>query len=446
MEKRHITYFVNDIAPVNFCGKTVMYQMNFDGELNGAFELPFDIEPTTGEHDFNKCETCKKNLKILTEELTQRYKGTPKQPGFPHCCKAHSNLMKMKGFRRELFDNVPQMVARKIIYTSQHIENNHKQDNWYKIITDYVNWVIESLGKMPNGCGEGLFGSDYLIHIRDMVKRTKILPADKKKRILDFLASFEVMPKENLPDFQMLIQTYEKWFKIFPFELNSYFGKLKEHYKKTLPIFQTTPETNIYSGYATAKQHTIVSIIDTLIGLTKNLLYQINAATLLEKGLLTDTTKIKYELVVHSRKLELNDLYKIDFPNEERGYVDILKRWFNDEKNFIDEITPLLKHDSLDQEENSKKDYEYTHREIMIAHSFKVDAKTAEHKTANQWKQERGNACYNDFYTLQPRTTNKQNPYKAPTKKELQNVVEMLKEDPSAQRLAINKLEQLQNL
>lgn len=92
MIKRHTTLYINDITPLEFCGKNVGYQVN----LNGAFELPFDIEPTTGEHDFKKCKGCKTILKELTKRLTERFEGKGKKRGFPYCCPYHSNLVKLK--------------------------------------------------------------------------------------------------------------------------------------------------------------------------------------------------------------------------------------------------------------------------------------------------------------------------------------------------------------
>ena len=81
----------------------------------------------------------------------------------------------------------------------------------------------------------------------------------------------------------------------------------------------------------------------------------------------------------------------------------------------------------------AKEETPYSHREIMIAHEYKRKAKIAENKTANDWKKERGNACYNDYYTLQPGTKNLKNPYKKPTPKELKNVIEILIDYPELQ-------------
>ena len=339
MINRHTTFFVNEIKPVEFCGKSVIWQV----ELNGAFELPFEIEPTTGEHNYTTCEGCQKNLAALTKRLNVKFEGNQQKKGFPYCCSYHLKLRNVKEFDRALFVNVPVLVAKKIIYTNQHISNNHSSENWYKVITDYIDWTVESFGQMPKDCGEPLFLTDFFFFVTDSLKRNEEIKTETKARLLEFLNKYQTPNESTKTDLNVLLSTYQSWFKIFPFELNSYFGNLKQHFEKQLPILNGKAEINIYSGIAKFKMHTKSSLIEALINLTNNLLTQINGVTLYEKGLLTDANKIKLELVINSRKLKLKQGYKNSSPNEEQRYRKILKEWFKDEKIFIDEITPLLK-------------------------------------------------------------------------------------------------------
>lgn len=85
----------------------------------------------------------------------------------------------------------------------------------------------------------------------------------------------------------------------------------------------------------------------------------------------------------------------------------------------------------------------YTHREIMIAHDYKYNAGIEEYKSASKWKMERGNDCYNNYYTLQPKTRNINYPYKKPTEKELKNVIKILEGYPELQKQVQVKLEKL---
>jgi hypothetical protein len=369
MSERNEVYYISSITPVHFCGNQLLYQLNMDGDFHGVFRLPFEVEPTAGVHDFNKCENCQKTLAQITQILINKFNGTSKCHAFPLCCPSHSNLLNVKEFDRAAFNEVPAMVARKIIYTGQHIENNYNNGNWYKLITDYIDWVIESFGTMPKGCGEGLFLSDYILYVTNRLKNIKDIPAVKKNLILEYFNAYKVPPKEHATDLNILVNTYEKWFNIFPFELNSYFGELKQCYDNEIPIFQTVPEENIYSGISTAKPHTKITLIQALLKLTNNLLYDINAATLLQKGLITNANKVKFELLISSRKLELAELYKNQSPDEEKRYRRILKKWLRDEEKFIDKITPLLEKTS-DKLSNTKNEEKLSLPTYALLHVF----------------------------------------------------------------------------
>jgi hypothetical protein len=339
MINRHTTFFVKDLKPIEFCGNPVMWQM----DINGAFEKPFETQPIEGEHDFNTCEGCKKTLKELIKRLTEKFEGNHKDGAkpFPFCCTHHSELTKLKEFNRADFISVPEMVARKIIYTNSHIKNNHQTETYYKDITDYIDYTVESFGQMP-GNAEPLYLSDYFFYITDLLERNTEVEKGRKNRLLEFLKAYRTPTETPKTDFNILLGTYQKWLKVFPFEI-SFFSTLKPHFEKQLPILNGKPETNKYTGIAKVKMHTKGSLIDVLLNLTNNLLTQINTATLYEKGLLTEPQKIKLELVLNERKMKLKQGYVNSSKDEEQRYRKILKEWFADEKRFIDEVTPIVK-------------------------------------------------------------------------------------------------------
>lgn len=339
MINRHTTFFVKDLKPIEFCGKPVMWEM----DINGAFEKPFETHPTEGEHDFNTCEGCQKTLKELIKQLTEKFEGSHKDGAkpFPFCCTHHSELTKLKEFNRADFVGVPEMVARKIIYTNSHIKNNHQSETYYKDITDYIDYTVESFGQMP-GNAEPLYLSDYFFYITDLLERNTEVEKGRKNRLLEFLKAYRTPTETPKTDFNILLGTYQKWLKVFPFEI-SFFSTLKPHFEKQLPILNGKPETNKYTGIAKVKMHTKGSLIDVLLNLTNNLLTQINTTTLYEKGLLTEPQKIKLELVLNERKMKLKQGYVNSSKDEEQRYRKILKEWFADEKRFIDEVTPIVK-------------------------------------------------------------------------------------------------------
>ncbi|MCA6361698.1 MAG: hypothetical protein IM638_01555 [Bacteroidetes bacterium] len=338
MRERHFSFDVERITPLKMCGKVVMYEF----KTSGGFEYPFEIQPTKGEHDFSTCEKCQKSLSDLTKRFTEKFNGNKQKKGFPLCCPYHSNLVNIKEFNRDFMVNVPAMVARKIIYTNQHIINYHSSENWYKQITDYIDYAVDSFGKMPKDCGEPLYLSDYFDYVTDLLKPNTVINSKKKEQIFDFINAYKQPAKSYKTDLQLLLNIYQKWLNEFPFELNSYFGNLKQYFENSLPLLNGTSEMNIYSGWARVKFHTKASLIMLIENITKDILNQINGVSLYEKGLITDTNKIQIELLISSRKLKLNAGYKSSSKDEEQRYRKILKEWLEDEKKFFKELAPLL--------------------------------------------------------------------------------------------------------
>ena len=89
-----------------------------------------------------------------------------------------------------------------------------------------------------------------------------------------------------------------------------------------------------------------------------------------------------------------------------------------------------------------KEPDKYTHREHIIANQYKAKLDIEPFKHTNEWKKERGEKARQALYTLSE--TSKK--YKPPTIKELANVIELLKDFPEAQTIAINKKAELESL
>ncbi len=135
-----------------------------------------------------------------------------------------------------------------------------------------------------------------------------------------------------------------------PFEMRSYFGEVKQYFVNRLPIMDGKPEENMYMpGIAKAKFITKNRLVEHLVITTNELLQQINSLMLYEKGLITDADKLKLELIINNRKLELDAGYISNSQDEETRYRNILKAWFKDEKKFVDELTPIFNANSINQ-------------------------------------------------------------------------------------------------
>jgi len=336
---RKATTYVSAIEEIPFCNSRIF------GVIGRTFELPFNIEAFASElHDYVNCDKCRENHIRIVKLLTPRFEK------FPLCCTSHSQLRKDKNFDKTLFGDIPNRTADKIIFTYHHIISNLDREDWYVEITNYIDWAVASLGQLPYG--EALFYSSFFEYLIDILHRNEILERErreKKKAIVEYLTTYKLGAKKRNTDLRILIATYEKWLKTFPFEL-SYFGSLKQKFENNLPIITGSPVFNKYLGISKVKLHTKSSLIEVLINTTNKLLTEINGLTQYEKDQIEDPDKLKLELIINSRKLKLKEGYKNSSSDEEHKYRKILKEWFNDEKKFIHEIAPLLKSKKVDKE------------------------------------------------------------------------------------------------
>lgn len=260
---------------------------------------------------------------------------------FPNCCDQHKAMVSKWWYNKANYSGIAEKIVKQLSYTEHHISERINIDDWYKDITDYIEYNVSSFGHPAIGLHL------YLGNVQHYIKNTKTeIPKIKRQVLIEFIETYYNKPididKTNRTDLNVLYSTYQKWLKVFPFEI-SFFSTLKPHFEKQLPILNGKPETNKYTGIAKAKMHTKGSLIDVLLNLTNNLLTQINTTTLYEKGLLTEPKKIKLELVLNERKMKLKQGYVNSSKDEEQRYRKILKEWFADEKRFIEEVTPIVK-------------------------------------------------------------------------------------------------------
>lgn len=340
---------INFINPENFINAINQCDKGRFGNIDSAdFEIiAEDIRPLEGYKkrvDFPNC--CEWHTSVHENALKWFER-------FPDCCDRHRKLIGKSWFDKDNYKRVVDKIMNQLAFTEHCISKNIEKDNWHKPITDYIDWNISSFGQLPSGFGSPV-GIDEYIH--SLIQR--ISSFDNKERASKLIEHIEsiVYKNESNPattDLNVLKETYDKWFKIFPFEI-SFFAHLKDYFKKTLPIINGKTEVNQYTRIGKVKVHTKDSLISILLSLTNHILTEINAHTLYQEGLLTQPQKIKLELIVNERKMKLQQGYINHSKSEEQRYRKILKEWFVDEKRFIDEITPLLENMTLQQSSKTK--------------------------------------------------------------------------------------------
>lgn len=261
---------------------------------------------------------------------------------FPNCCDNHKKIGEMQEFDKDSFSYVPEKVLKQLSYTAHCIKVSINNKDWYKDITDYIDYNFASFGVVYGFAGVGSY--EYLGYLKNWIEASETeLPKNKKKLLISFIDTYyNPEKKAEQADFNIIYETYQKWLNTMPFEI-SFFSNLKPEFEKLLPFIKGKPEVNKYSGIAKGQMHTKSSLIDLLLNLTNDILTQINSAVLYEKGLLSEPQKIKIELAVNKRKLKLKQGYLNTSKDETTQYRRILKEWYKDEQKFINEIEPILK-------------------------------------------------------------------------------------------------------
>ncbi|MEI6747805.1 MAG: hypothetical protein WCM93_01475 [Bacteroidota bacterium] len=297
----------------------------FDIKPIAGYDEPINKE--TGEH-FPYC--CLYHKHIL-EEADNWFEK------FPDCCEDHKKMAKLWWFQKSKYNGVSKKIVTQISYTEHHICEQIEKSDWYKDITDYIEYNIFSFGQPAIGL------HIYLNYLKHYIESHKVeFPKEKRLRLIEYINGYYRTIEAPKTDLNILYATYQEWLKEFPFGLNSYFGNLKQHFENQLPILNGKPEINIYSGLAKVKMHTKSSLFEALINLTDSLLTQINGARLYEEGLIIDANQVQVDLLLQERKFEIIRGYTNSSPDEDHRYRKMLKAWLNEEQIFWKKLTPYI--------------------------------------------------------------------------------------------------------
>ena len=311
----------------------------------GLYEPPYDIKQAWeispaphGNHDVENCkENCQKQIIEIIKSYSFFLDGNQKNKPFPFCCEPHTRVTNLPEFKREDFLETPKMFAKKILYTRKCIEEYYDTENWDKSIIDYFEYVALSFGRMPKGFGYPLFLNIYIDETVLFIKGNHRLDVVKKSRLLGYLKPV----KSPKVDIDALLSTYQKWLNLFPFHINSYFGDLKEHFSRNVPL-SSVCEINMYSGEEKATLHTPETLMEEITQITKKLLSEINAKKLVEDGIITDVQAHNFTLRNTRLEIEVSKLTK-DFHRGELKYIKVLKQFLKLHEEYFKDIQPLFK-------------------------------------------------------------------------------------------------------
>ena len=283
---------------------------------------------------------------------------------FPNCCDAHKKLLHVDWFNKNNYKAVPLKTIHTLSHTEHHISTQIDKEDWYNDITNYVEYCIRSFGQFPAGYGCTLGLELYTRNIKNWIEGSKNIDEEKKLSLIEYISGYDkIDPKVELPNINILIDTYKKWLKVFPFGI-SYFNDLKQHFEKQIPIFDGVPEYNPYLGTSKAKTITPLKLISILTDRTKQLLRSIVTSQLVNDGIITDIHKHTIELLNESHRVRQSSLL-VNFTNGEMQYVRVLKKWLSNEKDYFKEFTKIK--DGLSPSSNDNEGTETKREKLKSA-------------------------------------------------------------------------------
>lgn len=421
-------FYIDSLEEIEVCGSKFF---SFGG---GAFQLPYDIQPADGEHNYSVCSGCTKQREHIINEIKRVYK-------FPNCCEWHKKLHQFRDFKISDFTGIEGSVADKILFTHQFVINHIENDDWFEDFENYFEYVVDSLGSFPNGYGSPYALNNFCGFLPDLVEGIKDkylhnkMPKEEIDRRIDVILNHinnsfypiedekKIISASNTgKDMNLLLSTYNKWYKTFPFEL-SYFKPLQQKYGRTLPILDGNFRYNKYTGLTTAKLQTKENFTQFLVQLTKNIITNINGLRLYEKGLLTDAQNIRLELIMKNRDLELSAINSVKGVDS-KGYIKILKSWFASEKKFIKEITPLLKEEDTTVKEKTPPELSIKQIALKLVYEGAVVNRSNCSEIIKGYGHTSGDKLFQEFTYFSSLANRKGNPSPA-TEKKFQNKIEL---------------------
>ncbi|WP_214226649.1 hypothetical protein [Pedobacter sp. B4-66] len=332
----HITNpgaFIKTLQDVN-CDSSEMGYLDSED-----FEIRFyDIDPPLEYNipdNFPNCCQFHKNVATRIEQLYQR---------FPFCCQRHSKLAEQSWFNKTNYSGIIQKTLYAIRYTECQICTRIDAEDWYEDITEYFEYCIYSFGQLPAGyaiaLGLEIYLSDVIYYLEDLSKQ-KHEYEEKLNKLVLYLKNYK--DEENIAeraDINILIGHYQKWLKIFPFDI-SFFAPLKSRFSNIVPILTGEVSNNRYLKISKRRIVSFDQLIKTLVDVTTEILASTSSYKLLEKGQLTEIENKQIELANTKRRLEL-EVFTEKVKNGRKQYIKLIKKWLKGEAEYLNTVGPIL--------------------------------------------------------------------------------------------------------
>lgn len=306
-----------------------------------VFRKPFKIKDIKTVN--NKLESCfmyKESFKYLKAIGEKIYND------FPNCCESHKKLINADFFEPQAYKDFPDNFAHKVLFTKHQIFDVIDNKDWKKEITNYIDYVVESFGCFPEGYGEPLGLKEYyvqLVHLITIHRHEKRF-IDYSPRIKYILTYIDKLEKPSERDIQTdiisLLSIYDQWYQSFPFNI-SFFSNLKKDFSNTFPFLVDEPVYNPYLGISKAKIQSVEGLLESLDVITSTILSSIDTTQLYKDDYISNESKYMLDLTLNEHAITQKLLLK-KFSNGEIKYIKTIKSWLENEKKFVEKITPIV--------------------------------------------------------------------------------------------------------
>lgn len=288
---------------------------------------------------------------------------------FPECCEAHIKLKGLQGFNKSDYEFIPKQIELSIAYLIHSIETLIDYKYWCKEITDYINYLLMSLGSPRIGDHIFKHYAKYVIEniipekgIDDdkrlellLVFEPKIRPEDFKDRDLELLYNSFITWLENMPDFGLFLE-------------------LKQTMRGKVPLnlFVNDWTLNRYTGMVSGRMKSKRELLDSLNELTNKI-----CKTTSEQIRNSEEQIQNFDLLIAAEekmKLECRILLDYSPEQQELDYCFILKNWFDIIIDYYKSININLILDHQDRANSRLEKIETKNTEISsMLHSIKSE-------------------------------------------------------------------------
>lgn len=189
---------------------------------------------------------------------------------FPDCCDTHNRLRNFNEFNKKDYDFIPDQIVNNVRFFAYAIEVFIDKEDWSGILTDYMDYLLESLGNPEIG------GHIFRPALSGLIEGVKIegknFTDDQRLDLLQHLEPKSIVHESDDSSLETLYATFQKWIELMPG-----FGKfkgLKQQLTGKIPlnIFLVEHQTNRFTGLTRSKFRNREELLGFLTNMTNEII------------------------------------------------------------------------------------------------------------------------------------------------------------------------------